>query len=173
MTIKTVFLDRDGVINVDKNYLYKIIDFEFIAGIFEACLYFKKLGYEIVIVTNQSGIARGFYSQDEYEELTNWMLLQFRKKDIDILDVFHCPHIQEINCNCRKPKPGMFIKAKNKHKIDMDKSWIIGDKERDISAAHMAGITKSILMNYDNKENSVTKAKFIANSILDTMKIIH
>ena len=73
MSIKTIFLDRDGVINKDKNYLFKIKDFEFIDGIFKACIYFKKLGFEIIIVTNQSGIARGFYTENDFKQLTKWI----------------------------------------------------------------------------------------------------
>ena len=74
MSTKTIFLDRDGVINKEVNYLFKIEDFEFINGIFEACLFFNKLGYKIIIVSNQSGISRGFYTEKDYLTLTNWML---------------------------------------------------------------------------------------------------
>ena len=93
MTIKTIFLDRDGVINIDKNYLYKIIDFEFIDGIFEVCLHFQKLGYKLIIITNQSGIDRGLYSKNDYHKLTNWMILQFKKKNIEILDAVSYTHL--------------------------------------------------------------------------------
>ena len=82
MPIKTIFLDRDGVINKDINYLHKIDDFEFIDGIFDACLYFQSLGYKIIIITNQSGISRGYYSQNDYLKLTNWMLNQFKNHGI-------------------------------------------------------------------------------------------
>ena len=112
MDIKSIFLDRDGVINHDKNYLHKIDQFEFIEGIFEACRQFNKLGYELIIVTNQSGISRGYYSEKDFQKLTHWMLDQFNNQDINILDIFHCPHNDESFCNCRKPKPGMFLNAK-------------------------------------------------------------
>ena len=88
MPIKTIFLDRDGVINKEVNYLHRIEDFAFIDGIFEACNHFLKLGYKIIIVTNQSGIARGYFKENDYHNLSNWMLKQFQKKRIDILDIF-------------------------------------------------------------------------------------
>ena len=122
MAIKTIFLDRDGVVNKEINYLHKINDFEFIDGIFSACHYFEKLGYKIIIITNQSGISRGYYNELEYQALTNWMLTRFKVNRVEILDIFHCPHNPKEKCECRKPKPGMFLKALKKHNIDMENS---------------------------------------------------
>ena len=146
MAIKTIFLDRDGVVNKEVRYLYRFSDFEFIDGIFDACLYFQKLGYEIVIVTNQSGIARGYYNENDYLELTEWMLGQFKDNGINILDTFYCPHGPEENCECRKSKSGMLFKSKNQHNIDIKNSWMISDKEIDIEAANLAGVTNTILV---------------------------
>ena len=94
MSKKAIFLDRDGVINKEVNYLFKIEDFEFIDGIFDACLYFQNLGYAIIIVTNQSGIARKYYTESDYQKVTKWMLRSIRRyKNIrQYLDIFHCPH---------------------------------------------------------------------------------
>jgi D-glycero-D-manno-heptose 1,7-bisphosphate phosphatase len=173
MPIKSIFLDRDGVINKDTNYLYKIEECDFIEGIFEACAYFKTLKYQIIIITNQSGIARGFFKEKDYHKLTDWMLKEFKEKGVEILDIFHCPHAPGSNCLCRKPKPGMFIKAKNKYSINMSESWMIGDSERDIIAATSAGIKNTILVRSGNKideENS--KAKFYLDSIKDINNLI-
>ena len=173
MAIKTIFLDRDGVINKDVNYAYKIVDFEFIDGIFEVCIYFQNLGYKIIIVTNQSGISRGYYSENDFQTITNWMLAQFKKNDINILDIFHCPHSPSSNCDCRKPKPGMFIEAKNKHNINMMKSWIIGDSERDIRAAILAGIKNTILVRSGHTINETnSNATFFLDSIKQIKQII-
>ena len=173
MPIKTIFLDRDGVINKETNYLYKIKDFEFISGIFDTCIHFRKLGYKIIIITNQSGISRGLYTESDYQNLTQWMLKKFNKNNVEILDVFHCPHGPESNCYCRKPKPGMFLEAKIKHNIDMGTSWMIGDSERDIKAANLAGITKTILVRSGHKVNeSNSNAMFFLDSINEINHII-
>ena len=173
MLNKTIFLDRDGVVNKEVNYLHQIKDFEFMPGIFEACNYFQDIGFKIIIITNQSGIARGYFKENDYHKITAWMLKQLEKKNIKILDIFYCPHGPKSSCECRKPKPGMFIEAKKKHNIDMKDSWMIGDSERDITAASLAGITNTILVRSDLKldqENS--KAKYHLNSIKDIRDII-
>ena len=171
MPIKTIFLDRDGVINKDINYLHKINDFEFIDGIFDSCLYFQSLGYKIIIITNQSGISRGYYSELDYQNLTQWMLAKFKKENINILDIFHCPHGPGYTCDCRKPKPGMFLKAKAKHNTDMEKSWMIGDKDIDILAANRAGIHNTILLNSSHRIDK-SKANFFLDSIQRAKQII-
>jgi len=173
MTTKTIFLDRDGVINKEINYLYKIEEFEFIDGVFEACKYLINLNYQIIIVTNQSGIARGYYSERDYQILNTWMLAQFKKNNIIIFDIFHCPHLPDSNCNCRKPKPGMFLEAKYKHNIDMKKSWLIGDKEVDIISANNSGISNTILVRSGHKINELnSNAKYILDSICNASQVI-
>ena len=170
MTIKTIFLDRDGVINKEINYLHKIEDFEFIDGVFDTCQYVKSLNYKIIITTNQSGISRGYYTEIDFKKLTNWMLYQFNINNIDIFDVIHCPHLPSDFCDCRKPKPGMLLTAKTKHNIDMKKSWMIGDKENDIKAANNAGIINTILV---KSGHNVDELKSNAKFILDSIKDIH
>ena len=173
MAIKTIFLDRDGVINKEVNYLHKVDRFEFIGGIFDACLHFQSLSYKIIIITNQSGISRGYYTLSDYQKVTQWMLDQFKYKSINILDIFHCPHGPDSTCDCRKPKPGMFLKAKEKHNTDMEKSWMIGDKERDIVAANSAGIDNTILVRSGHRiDESNSNAKIILDSIQQAKKII-
>ena len=173
MPIKTIFLYRDGVINKEINYLHKIDDFEFIDGIFDTCLYFQSLGYKIIIITNQSGISRGYYTENDYQKVTQWMLNQFKYMSINILDIFHCPHGPDNTCDCRKPKPGMFLKAKVKHNTDMEKSWLIGDKERDVIAANEAGIENTILVRSGHRiDESNSNARFILDSIQQSKQII-
>lgn len=170
---KTIFLDRDGVINIDKHYLYKVEDFEFTDKLFETCRYFQSLDYQIIVITNQSGIARGYFSQADFEKLTNWMIKEFKKNDIDILDVFHCPHGPDDNCLCRKPKPGMIEDACNKYNIDLNNSWMIGDKVSDMEVALNAGVNNSILITgeYIDKTKDL-KTKNIVSTIEETKNII-
>jgi D-glycero-D-manno-heptose 1,7-bisphosphate phosphatase len=173
MSIKTIFLDRDGVINKEINYLHKIDDFEFIDGAFETCQYLISLDYQIIVITNQSGISRGYYTEKDFQIITEWMIAEFQKNDIIILDIFHCPHLPNSNCNCRKPKPGMLLDAKYKHNIDMQNSWLIGDKEIDIIAANSSGITNTILVKSGHKINEVdSNAKYFLDSIQQSKQVI-
>ena len=173
MPLKTIFLDRDGVINKEINYLFKIEDFEFIDGVFESCIFFQDLNYQIIIVSNQSGIARGYFNETDYHILTKWMVEQFKAKGVSILDTYYCPHFPESSCNCRKPKPGMFLKAIEKHNIDPMMSWMIGDKETDIEAANLAGIKNTILVRSGHSINeSKSNAKFIIDSIKNSINLI-
>ena len=166
MSKKIVFLDRDGVINKEVGYLHKIEDFEFINGVFDACVYFQSLGYQLIVVTNQSGIERGYYSEDDFHTVNNWMLKQFKNQGVDILDVFLCPHGPGSNCDCRKPKPGMFNQADDKYSIDMENSWMIGDKEADVQAANAAGIQNTVLVKSGHTiDETNSKSLFILDSI--------
>ena len=165
---KALFLDRDGVINVEKDYLYKIEDFEFIDGIFELCRHYKELEYLIFVVTNQSGIARGFYTEQDFDKLSNWMCKEFLKHNIKIEKVYHCPHHPDFStqCSCRKPKPGMLLNAKDEFGIDMSNSIIVGDKERDIEAGLNAGLSETYL--YDELRSvKSSKATKIVNKLED------
>ena len=173
MQNKVVFLDRDGVINEEVNYLFKSKDFKFINGVFRACKYFQDKGFKIIIVTNQSGIAKGLYDIKDFKILNEWMLNQFDEKSITILDVLFCPHNPDENCLCRKPKPGLFLKALEKYNIDMKSSWMIGDKDSDIKAANLAGIFNTILVKTGHEINEFnSEAKFIIKSINESVEII-
>ncbi len=163
-------MDRDGVINIDKHYLYKIEDFEFTDGLFEVLRAFIDRGYILIVVTNQSGIGRGYYSHDDFEKLTQWMIGQFSKHDILISEVYYCPHSPDDLCSCRKPKSGMLLEAKDKFNIDMQNSWMIGDKESDILAGLNASIKDTILLSSSLVE---TKARYCVKSIFDTLCLIN
>lgn len=137
---KAVFLDRDGTINVDKHYLYKIEDFELLPGTIEALKIIQEKGFMIIIITNQSGIARGKYSEDDFLKLTSFMIHMFEKEGIRINDVLYCPHLPDakildykIDCDCRKPRLGLFNEAIQKWDIDLSSSFAIGDRLRDCS----------------------------------------
>jgi len=171
--MKVIFLDRDGVINKDIGYLYKISDFQFREGIFEACKYFNKIGYKIIIITNQSGIHRGYFNLNDLKILNKWLIDQFKKMNISILDVFFCPHGPNSSCECRKPKPGMLLEAQKMYGIDLKNSWMIGDKEDDIQAANNAGMQNTILVKsrYISYEKT-SKATYILKSMNESIKYI-
>ena len=169
MQKKIIYLDRDGVINEDFGYVSKIENFKFVNGVFEACKEFLALGYEIIVVTNQSGIGRNYYSEDEFLELTKYMKNEFKKKDIDILNVYYCPHNPDDNCSCRKPKTGMILQSLNDFEINLNNSWLIGDKMSDIKKKKNGNIPNRILIN----ENIVDSKDFLlAKSLLDSVKYI-
>ncbi|WP_455654959.1 D-glycero-beta-D-manno-heptose 1,7-bisphosphate 7-phosphatase [Phascolarctobacterium sp.] len=147
MKHKAVFFDRDGVLNVDKAYLYKIDELEWIDGALEAIAYLTRSGYLVFVVTNQSGIARGYYTVAEMEKLHQHMADTALDSGGKIEKFYYCPHLPEgsvaeyaVDCACRKPKPGLILQALAEYDIDADKSFLIGDKKRDVEAAEAAGI---------------------------------
>jgi D-glycero-D-manno-heptose 1,7-bisphosphate phosphatase len=170
-----LFLDRDGVINVEKHYLYRIEDFEFIQGVFDACRYFQHLGYLIVVVTNQSGIERGYYSEADFQKLTQWMLARFKEQGVDVAKVYHCPHHPELSgaCDCRKPKPGMLLAAQEELAIDLSRSILVGDKLGDIQAGKVAGVGMNVLVHSGHKlaDTALSQADFVMDSLADFMSL--
>ncbi|MFQ5653030.1 MAG: D-glycero-alpha-D-manno-heptose-1,7-bisphosphate 7-phosphatase [bacterium] len=152
-TSKALFLDRDGVINKDINYLYRIEDFEFIDGIFEVCHFFQRAKFDIFVVTNQAGIARGLYTEKDFHTLTDWMVTQFRKRAIEIKKVYFCPYHETAGIGKykqesydRKPNPGMILKAREEFNLDLSASYLLGNKESDIEAGINAGVGRTILL---------------------------
>lgn len=142
---KALFLDRDGVINEEIDYLHRIEDVVFIDEIFSVCRFYSERGYLIFIITNQAGIARGIFSESDYQTLTRWMLGEFTKRGITITKVYHCPHHPDFTgpCNCRKPKPGMLLEAQKAFDINFSKSILIGDKLSDLEAGFNSGVEHS------------------------------
>lgn len=170
---KAVFLDRDGVINIEKNYLYKIEDFEFIDGVFDSLHYLQDLGYQLFIITNQSGIGRGYYSLEDFDKLTSWMLEEFSKKCIKISQVELCPHSPDENCICRKPKTGMIENIIKNYEIDLENSWLIGDKSSDIKCAKNANILNTIQVKTGHEfEENQSLATYVCPSIKEIRNII-
>lgn len=171
---KAIFLDRDGVINKEKDYLYKVQEFEFIDGAFEAIKYFVLQGYIVIVITNQSGIGRGYYSETEFQDVTMFMKNAIKKNGGKITEVYHCPHIPEDNCSCRKPNTGMINKAVEMHCIDLKSSWLIGDKESDIEAGWRSGIENTILVRSGHSiDSKQSKAKYILDSIKDSIHVVN
>lgn len=152
-TNRVVFLDRDGVINRDKSYVGRWSDFEFMPNAIEGLKRFQDAGYALVIVTNQSGIARGYYTEEDYAELTARMLAELKLQGIHLKAVYHCPHHPEgvmtslaVECACRKPRPGLLIQAANDLAISLPHAIMVGDRLSDIQAARAANLQAAYLI---------------------------
>lgn len=147
-----LFLDRDGVINVDRAYVHRPEDFEFIDGIFDLCRRAKQQDYLIFVVTNQAGIARGFYTEDDFLNLTQWMCEAFATAGAAIDRVYFCPFHAEhgigkykLDSPFRKPAPGMILQAAQEFNVDLERSVLVGDMETDIQAGVAAGVGCNLL----------------------------
>lgn len=150
---KAVFLDRDGIINVDGHYVHKIQQFRFMDGIFAFCRAAKEKGYLLIIFTNQSGIARGYYTEEDFLHLTDWMRARFQEEGAPIDEVYYCPCHPEKGIGKyktesydRKPNPGMIFKARDAFDIDLRKSVVLGDKDSDMAAGRAAGVGTLLML---------------------------
>jgi len=153
------FLDRDGVVNVDRGYVFRREDFEFVTGTLDAAHELKSMGLALVVVTNQSGIARGYYGPEQFHALTDWMKETFAAHGAALDGVYFCPHHPTEGeaqyrraCNCRKPAPGLLLDAAHDLDIDLHRSVLFGDKASDLQAALAAGIPHRILLGTDGRE---------------------
>ncbi len=153
MANPAIFLDRDGVINVDTGYVYLVDDFKFIDGVIDALLKLKQKGYLLVIVTNQSGIARGLFTEEQFMSLTEWMDWSLADRGVDLDGIYFCPHHPSEgsdqyrkSCTCRKPGPDMILDAVKHLDIDLTRSYMVGDKPSDMKAAINAGVAHKILV---------------------------
>ena len=174
-----VFLDRDGVINQDTGYVSCVDDFHFIDGTIEALQILKKKGYCLVVVTNQSGIARGYFTEEQFMSLTEWMDWSLADRDVDLDGINFCPHhptagVGEYRqeCNCRKPAPGMLLDAAKDLKIDLANSYMVGDKAGDLQAAKAAGVGHKVLVRTGKTvtEEAIALADEVQDSLLTFAK---
>jgi D-glycero-D-manno-heptose 1,7-bisphosphate phosphatase len=135
---KALFLDRDGIINEDTGYPHKPEQIRFIDAVFPLCKTAADKGYLLIVITNQAGVAKGKFPEDDVRSLHDWMTIEFRKRGIDIAGFYYCPHHAEaivpeyrVTCNCRKPKPGLVERAIKDFNIDVRESFVVGDKSSD------------------------------------------
>nr|WP_154599816.1 MULTISPECIES: D-glycero-beta-D-manno-heptose 1,7-bisphosphate 7-phosphatase [Providencia] len=179
--IPAIFLDRDGTINIDHGYVHQIDDFEFIEGSIEAMIELKKMGYALVVVTNQSGIGRGIYTEDQFMTLTEWMDWSLADRGVDLDGIYFCPHhpdatVEEYKqeCNCRKPKPGMLLDAQQFLNIDMTSSIMVGDKLADMQAGKAALVGTNVLVKSGEPvtDDAIASADLVINSLADLPKAL-
>ncbi len=157
---KAAFLDRDGVINLDRAYVHQWSEFEFVPGAVQAMRRLREAGYVLIVVTNQSGLARGMYTEAQFQELTARMRDALAQAGAEVEAVYHCPHHPKgkvpelaIDCDCRKPEPGMILRAAQEHGLSLPASILVGDKPSDIQAARAAGVGHAYLVQSDNAES--------------------
>ena len=147
MSKPALFLDRDGIVNVDYGHVHKVQDFHFVDGVFDLVRKAQQAGLDTFVVTNQAGIGRGMYSEEEFFTLNKHMLEQFRRRGLEIVKTYYCPHhpTQGLgqylqDCECRKPNPGLILEAARDFDLDLKSSIIVGDKESDVGAGISAGL---------------------------------
>lgn len=149
---RVLFLDRDGVVNIDHGYVHTPGKTDWVPGIFDLCAAAADVGYGLVIVTNQAGIARGYYDRARFEAYAQWVHARFEERGLRLLATYYCPHHPQagigelgVECGCRKPAPGMLLRAASELRIDLPGSVLLGDSPSDIAAADAAGIPLAIL----------------------------
>jgi D-glycero-D-manno-heptose 1,7-bisphosphate phosphatase len=174
---KALFLDRDGVINVEKHYLHKIEEFEFTPGIIEVMRQYQQDGYALVIVTNQSGIGRGYYTEEDFWKLTEWMKQKLEEWGIVLAGVYFSPYHPEKaigeyrrESECRKPGPGMLLKAAKELELDLTASVMFGDKESDVEAGRRAGVAQTIRLMERGKETKDSMADQVIYDVRELLK---
>lgn len=177
----TVFVDRDGVIIEDGEYVHRVEDLKLVPGAVEGLRDLSAAGFQIIIVTNQAGIARGFYTEEEYHVFSNQLLAMLEKGGVRIRAVYFCPHHPtegiggyKVDCLCRKPRTGMFQRAAMEQPIEASSSWMIGDKTSDIQAGNDFGL-KTILVRtgYGGKDGQcASEPDYVAADLLEAARLI-
>lgn len=174
MQNKAIFLDRDGVINVDHNYVYKIEELKFIPNSIKALQNLQKQNYKLIIITNQSGIGRGYYTEENYKAFRKEMHKRLQKEGVKIDEEYYSPFKSEDNSKCRKPSPYLIEKAIKKFDINKDKSFMIGDKTSDILAGKNAGVKTFLVLTgkAGNDKSYDVKSDYICKDLYEASKII-
>ncbi|MFU2074828.1 D-glycero-beta-D-manno-heptose 1,7-bisphosphate 7-phosphatase [Gallibacterium anatis] len=170
---KAIFLDRDGTLNIDYGYVHDIDHFHFIEGSIEALKALQEMGYALVLVTNQSGIARGYFTEEEFNQLTEWMDWSLEDRGVHLDGIYYCPHHPKgfgkykKECDCRKPKPGLLLEAMADLGIDPKKSIMIGDKLDDVIAGKQANVGTTVLVQTGKEvtEEIAIQADYVIDSI--------
>jgi D-glycero-D-manno-heptose 1,7-bisphosphate phosphatase len=176
---RIVFLDRDGVINVNpvyRDYIKKPAEFRFIPGSKKAIRLLNKAGFKVIIISNQTGVGKGLYSKDDLKRVTDKMLKGLKLSNARLDKICYCIHHPDSDCNCRKPKTGMFERAVGKGKIDRHNSYFVGDTERDTLAGHAFKVkTIAVLSGYNNRR-AIKKWKiqpdFIAKDLFGAVEVV-
>ncbi len=179
MSCPALFLDRDGVVNIDHGYVGTPDRFQFMDHIFELTRTAMDQGYRILVITNQSGIARGYYSEEEFLALTAWMVDEFRARGVELADVLYCPYhragpVERFARESfwRKPAPGMILEAGRRHNLDLARSIFVGDQPTDMQAAQAAGVGLRILVDPNEQAPETKTANHVVGRLSDIVPIL-
>jgi len=179
--MKAAFIDRDGVINEELGYVHRVEDFRLLPGVPEGLRLLQDAGFALVVVTNQAGIARGYYGEPEFERITAHMREVLAEYGITLAGVYHCPHhpsagvgALRIECQCRKPRPGLLTQAARDLDLHLDSSVLIGDKESDLDAGRAAGVAACVLVEsgHEPSDSARLKADHTATGLWDAARWI-
>ena len=177
MSVAAAFLDRDGVINVDSGYVGRWVDFEYLSDAIEGLKHLQDAGFKLFVVTNQSGIARGYYSEDDFLALTKAMTADLSAKGVTLAAVYYCPYLEDadlepyrVASDLRKPEPGMLLKAAQDHDIDLSRSIMVGDKVSDMVAAERAGVPGRYHVTEGEPYDASTKVSSLLDAALEAAK---
>jgi D-glycero-D-manno-heptose 1,7-bisphosphate phosphatase len=158
-----VFLDRDGTLIRDVDYCGDPRDVHLFPGAAEALRKLKQAGYKLIIITNQSGIGRGYFNESAYRAVESEVIRQLGEKLIDA--TYFCPHAPDHQCECRKPQPGMILQGARDHHLDLAKSFLIGDKQSDVECGHNAGVKTVLVQTGYGAEGNAKSADLVADDL--------
>ena len=177
MSVAVAFLDRDGVINVDSGYVGRWEDFEYLPDAVEGLKQLQNGGFKLIVVTNQSGIARGYYTETDFLSLTETMTADLSAKGVTLAAVYYCPYLEDADLEpyrvasyLRKPEPGMLLKAAEEHDIDLSRSIMVGDKVSDMVAAERAGVPDRYHVTEGRPHEASTKVSSLLEAALEATK---
>lgn len=174
---RAVFLDRDGTLNRDLGYVHRPEDWQWLPGVTDALAKLKKAGWLLIVVSNQSGVGRGYFDAAQLEKLEKWANADLAPKGAAIDKWYYCPHLPDQGCSCRKPEPGLILKAVDEYDIDPAASWLLGDRLRDVQAGLAAGCRTGLLYNpqYENEWQACRAAfpcTFLWPALVDAARFI-
>jgi len=167
-----VFLDRDGTICKDVHYMTDESQFEILPKVAEAIRLLNEAGLKVIVVTNQSGIARGYFTEEDLQRIHRRMLNELLKKGAKIDAIYYCPHHPDDNCNCRKPKTGMLERAAKDFDLDLGRCFMVGDKKVDIETGRNAGCISILVPNLDTEPDAIHYADYVANDLYEAADFI-
>jgi D-glycero-D-manno-heptose 1,7-bisphosphate phosphatase len=170
--MKAVFLDRDGTIARDVNYCRRVEDFEILPGVPEAIRSLNTCNFKVIVITNQSGLARGFFTEDILDRIHRHMIQELAKSGARIDAIYYCPHHPDVNCDCRKPKPKLILQASIEHNIETGLSYMVGDKPKDVATGQAAGCKGIWLDNGDGENSGTITPDYTAPNLLEAARWI-